>query len=117
MNERAGRSSYIGRAILTAVITAAVTLAMVAALVFVLAFPARADDTAARLDWIHKHARHCCDHRDCGPRALTMTFTGWKAEGGDNVVPFAQVIPWPFSGPWACVVNRHTRCVLARSGS
>lgn len=76
----------------------------------------QADDTQARLDWIHKNAAHCCDHKDCGPRAVTMTFTGYKAEGGDNVVPFAQVIRWPFSGPWACVVNRYTRCVLAEAG-
>lgn len=77
----------------------------------------RADDTQARLDWIHKNAAHCCDHKDCGPRAVTMTFTGWKAEGADNVVPFAQVIRWPFSGPWACVVNRYARCVLMDGGS
>ena len=78
---------------------------------------ARADDTQARLDWIHKNAAHCCDHKDCGPRAVTMTFTGYKAEGADNVVPFAQVIRWPFSGPWACVVNRYARCVLMDGGS
>lgn len=74
------------------------------------------NDHQARLDWIHKNAAHCCDHKDCGPRAVTMTFTGWKAEGADNVVPFAQVIRWPFSGPWACVVNRYARCVLAEGG-
>ena len=48
---------------------------------------------------------------------MTMTFTGWQAEGGANVVPFAQVIRWPFSGPWACVLAGHTRCVLMDGGS
>lgn len=77
---------------------------------------AQAADQEARYAWIHKHAPHCCDHKDCGPRVLTMTFTGWKAEGGTNVVPFAQVIRWPFSGPWACVLGGHTRCVLTDGG-
>ena len=83
--------------------------------------PARAQsaetrDQEARYAWIHQFARHCCDHRDCQPTQVTMTFTGWKPAGADNVVPFAQVIRWPFSGPWACVVNRYARCVLAEGG-
>ena len=88
----------------------------VAASCALLAPGARSDDRQARLDWIHKHAAHCCDHRDCGPAHLTTTFTGWKAEGADNVVPFAQVIRWPFSGPWACIYGRRLRCVLADGG-
>jgi len=75
-----------------------------------------ADDTQARLDWIHKNAPHCCNHKDCGPHALTITPKGWQADGADNVVPFEQTIQWPFSGPWACVINRHARCVLAQGG-
>jgi hypothetical protein len=102
----------VKRAIFTGVVWAIVTLGWAAFWITV----ARADDTQARLDWIHKNAAHCCDHKDCGPARLTMTFTGWKAEGADNVVPFASVIRWPFSGPWACIIDRHMRCAFADGG-
>ena len=74
-------------------------------------------DHEARLAWIHQFARNCCDHNDCKPTRMTWTFTGWQAEGARNVVPFAQVIRWPFAGPYACIVNGHARWVMMNGGS
>lgn len=79
------------------------------------AFPAAGQD--ARQDWIHKNRPQCCDHRDCQPAGpLTMTFTGWRMEGAVNVVPFAQVIEWPFAVPYACTTNGFVRCLLMQAG-
>lgn len=66
--------------------------------------------------WIHEHNPACCDHRDCRPASVEWTPDGWKVEGADNLIPEKLAIPWPFPLPYACVINRHARCVFVSSG-
>ncbi len=77
---------------------------------------AQAPGDAERLAWIHAHHPQCCDHRDCRPATATMTVTGWRVEGADNVIPFAQVIRWPFAVPYACVIGGRARCLFMDAG-
>ena len=81
------------------------------------AFPAAGQSGDAYQQWIHDNVPRCCDHRDCAPATVTMTFTGWQVAGGRNIVPFAQVIKWPFAVPYACVINGHVRCLFMDGGT
>lgn len=76
-----------------------------------------AQDRDAYQQWIHDNVPRCCDHRDCAPATVTMTFTGWHVDGGRNIVPFAQVIKWPFAVPYACVMSGHVRCLFMDGGT
>ena len=62
--------------------------------------------------WIHENRPDCCNHRECQPAHVTMTFTGWRVEGADNVVPFAYAIRWPFGVPYACIAGGYVRCLF-----
>lgn len=98
----------------TGLLWAAISISVAAAIVFILTFPkARADE---QQDWIHANRNGCCDHRDCKPARVTMTFTGWQVEGADNVVPFNAAIPWPFGVPYACIEARWARCLFMGAG-
>ena len=77
-----------------------------------LTYPLGAQERDQYQQWIHENVPSCCDHRDCAPATVNMTFTGWQVAGADNVVPFAQVIRWPFNVPYACIAGRRARCLL-----
>lgn len=81
------------------------------------AFPAAGQDRDAYQQWIHDNVPRCCDHRDCAPAAVTMTFTGWQVAGAANIVPFAEVIRWPFAVPYACIAGGRVRCLLMDTGT
>lgn len=66
--------------------------------------------------WIHDNRPSCCDHRDCAPASVEWTPHGWKVAGADNYVAERQVIAWPHSIPYACVINRYVRCLFLNSG-
>lgn len=86
--------------------------AVFCAIVVVLAGRLMAQERDVFQQWIHKNRPDCCDHRDCSPATVVMTPTGWQVGGTDNVVPFAQVIRWPFNVPYACIAGRRARCLL-----
>lgn len=90
---------------------AALTIAFLA---LTTAYPARSQDQYQ--DWIHKNVPRCCDHRDCQPATVKLTTTGWQVEGADNVVPFTEVIAWPFGVPYACIIARRARCLFLAGG-
>lgn len=96
--------------------TKALTIPAALCAVSLLTGAARAQDRDAFQQWIHDNRPACCDHRDCKPATVTMTFTGWQVAGADNIVPFAQVIRWPFGVPYACIASGRVRCLLMQEG-
>lgn len=66
--------------------------------------------------WIHHNRPSCCDHRDCAPASVEWTPHGWKVAGADNLVAEKLVIAWPFSIPYACIINRFARCLFLNNG-
>ena len=104
------------KGIIVWIISVAITFVVVALILWPLVAKAQDGDLLRRQQWIHDNAKDCCDHRDCAPANVSMTFTGWKIAGADNVVPFAAVVRWSFGVPYACIINRYARCLFMGAG-
>jgi uncharacterized protein YbdZ (MbtH family) len=76
----------------------------------------RAQERDAYQQWIHDNRPSCCNHRDCAPATVEWTPAGWRVAGADNLIPEKLVIAWPFAVPYACIINRHARCLFLNSG-
>ena len=82
---------------------------------YVLAHDVGAERNAYQ-QWIHDNRPACCDHRDCIPAQVKWTPQGWTVAGADNLIAPQDVIRWPFPIPYACVINRHVRCLFLNTG-
>jgi hypothetical protein len=89
---------------------------LAAALLIGLCFAPRAQADETIYAWIHAHAPHCCDHRDCKPAAATWTPEGWRVEGVARPVPERATIRWPFAATYACIWGGRLRCLFVNAG-
>lgn len=89
----------------------------VGALLVCVAGPAVGQQSDATIQqWIHENHKACCDHRDCRPAIVAMTFTGWRVLETGTVVPFHETIHWPFPVVYACIADGKVRCLFVNGG-
>lgn len=77
--------------------------------------PAHAQGMDVYQQWIHDNHSECCNHKDCGPANVKFVNGVWRVDGADNEIKPTEVISWPFSIPYACIYDRHARCLFLRT--